>query len=72
MCGTKMLTLIVNHKLRLWSIQQWGIDCSQHFWNPACDASGLYSAVQFKVSSEEEGQYRWCSSPTGKYIQDTV
>eukprot|EP00092_Neocalanus_flemingeri_P017848 GFUD01019312.1.p1 GENE.GFUD01019312.1~~GFUD01019312.1.p1 ORF type:complete len:616 (-),score=163.54 GFUD01019312.1:35-1882(-) len=53
---------------QLWAIKQWGEDCSQHYWNPACDAAGLFSGVQFKVSSEEEGQYRWCSSPTGEQL----
>ena len=51
---------------KLWSIKQWGEDCSQHYWEPACDATGLYSAVQFKVSFLEEGQYNWCSSPMGQ------
>ena len=55
---------------RLWAIKQYGEDCSQHFWNPSCDTAGfgLYDAVQFKVSSDEEGQYRWCSSPRGSFL----
>ena len=29
----------------------------------------MFDAVQFKASREEEGQYRWCSSPRGNLIK---
>jgi len=53
---------------KLWDIKQFGEDCSQQLWSPVCDEVGLYNAVQFKASREEEGQYRWCSSPRGDML----
>jgi len=53
----------------LWSIKQWGEDCSYQYWAPRCDTSGMYSAVQHKHSiSQEKAAYRWCSSPEGERI----
>jgi len=66
-CANKPCTcLTMDYKL--WDIKQFGEDCSQQLWNPACDKVGLFNAVQFKASREEEGQYRWCSSPRGDLL----
>jgi len=66
-CDKKPCTcLTMDYKL--WDIKQFGEDCSQQLWNPACDKEGLFDAVQFKASREEEGQYRWCSSPRGDLL----
>ena len=54
---------------RLWVGRQWGEDCSHQPWAPACDLTGVYSAVQHKHSStQDKMMYRWCSAPTGDRI----
>ena len=53
----------------LWSMHQWGQDCSQQFWSPQCLVSGVYGPVQHKVNQyQDNSPTRWCSSPRGDQI----